>query len=121
RLAEMLECAVTSVSDELMGNAVGISCYSTYTHALLLGLADPYAMSVKQVALTDRWLGMLARQGVPYAQQSETEGPVLIVDLESPAGATLVQSGPRHAPTSMRYGYPGKLATRLSRRLHRLR
>ena len=54
RLAEMLECAVTAVSDELMGNAVGISCYSTYTHALLLGLADPYAMSVKQIELTDR-------------------------------------------------------------------
>jgi len=120
RLAEMLECAVTSVSDELMGNAVGISCYSTYTHALLLGLADPYAMTVKQIELTDRWLGMWSRKVFPYAQQRETEGPVLIVDLESPAGATLVQSGPRHAPTSMRYGYPGKLATSVRGRLKRL-
>lgn len=120
RLAEMLECAVTSVSDELMGNAVGISCYSTYTHALLLGLADPYAMSVKQIELTDRWLGMWSRKVFPYAQQRETEGPVIVVDLESPAGATIVQTGPRHAPTSMRYGYPGKLATSVRGRLKRL-
>jgi hypothetical protein len=120
RLAEMLECAVTSVSDELMGNAVGISCYSTYTHALLFGLADPCAMSVKQIELTDRWLGMWSRKIFPYAQQRETEGPVIIVDLESPTGAVLVPSGPRHAPTSMRYGYPGKLATSVRGRLKRL-
>jgi len=120
RLAEMLECAVTSVSDDLMGNAVGISCYSTYTHALLFGLADPCAMSVKQIELTDRWLGMWSRKVFPYAQQRETEGPFIIVDLESPAGAVLVPSGPRHAPTSMRYGYPGKLATSVRGRLKRL-
>jgi hypothetical protein len=29
RLAEILECAVTAVTDELMPNAIGISCYST--------------------------------------------------------------------------------------------
>jgi hypothetical protein len=39
RLAELLDCAVTAVSDELMPHAVGISCYSTYCHALLLGLS----------------------------------------------------------------------------------
>ena len=77
RLAEMLECAVTSVSDNLMPNAVGISCYSTYSHALLLGLADPCAMSVKQIELTDRWLAMWSRKVFPYARQRETEGPVV--------------------------------------------
>ena len=75
RLAEMLECAVTSVSDELMGNAVGISCYSTYTHALLLGLADPYAMSVKQIELTDRWLGDVVAQGFPLCAAARDRGP----------------------------------------------
>ena len=78
RLAEMLECAVTSVSDNLLPNAVGISCYSTYSHALLLGLADPCAMSVRQIELTDRWLAMWARKVFPYAQQRETEGPVIL-------------------------------------------
>ena len=120
RLAEMLECAVTAVSDELMGNAVGISCYSTYTHALLLGLADPYAMSVKQIELTDRWLGMWSRKVFPYAQQRETEGPVIVVDLESPAGAVLSASAPRQAPASMRFGYPGKVAPSEHGRLKRL-
>ena len=120
RLAEMLECAVTAVSDDLMGNAVGISCYSTYTHALLLGLADPCAMSVKQIELTDRWLGMWSRKVFPYAQQRETEGPVIVVDLESPAGAALSATAPRHGPASTRYGYPGKLATSVRGRLKRL-
>jgi hypothetical protein len=120
RLAEMLECAVTSVSDDLMGNAVGISCYSTYTHALLLGLADPCAMSVKQIELTDRWLGMWSRKVFPYAQQRETEGPVIVVDLESPAGAVLSSTAPRHPPASARFGYPGKLATSVRGRLKRL-
>ena len=89
RLAEMLECAVTAVSDDLMPNGVGISCYSTYSHALLLGLADPCAMTVKQVELADRWLQMWSRKVFPYAQQRETEGPVIVVDLEGSAGATL--------------------------------
>jgi hypothetical protein len=94
RLAEMLECAVTAVSDDLMQNAVGISCYSTYSHALLLGLADPCTMSVRQIELTDRWLAMWARKVFPYAQQRETEGPVIVVDLDSPAGAMLAAAAP---------------------------
>jgi hypothetical protein len=120
RLAEMLECAVTAVSDDLMPNAVGISCYSTYSHALLLGLADLYAMSVRQIELTDRWLAMWARKVFPYARQRETEGPVIVVDLDSPAGATLAIVAPRHPPASMRFGYPGKLATSVRGRLKRL-
>jgi len=120
RLAEMLECAVTSVSDNLLPNAVGISCYSTYSHALLLGLADPYAMSVRQIELTDRWLSMWARKVFPYAQQRETEGPVILIDLDGGAGAALVPSAPPNLAASMRFGYPGKLATSVRGRLKRL-
>jgi len=120
RLAEMLECAVTAVSDNLNPHAVGMSCFSTYSHALLLGLADPCAMSVKQIELTDRWLGMWARKVFPYAQQRETEGPVILVDLDGGTGATLAQSVPRDPPKSLRFGYPGKLATSVRGRLKRL-
>jgi hypothetical protein len=120
RLAEMLECAVTAVSDNLVPNAVGISCYSTYSHALLLGLADPCAMSVKQIELTDRWLAMWARKVFPYARQRETEGPVILIDLDGGAGATLAASAPEMPPASMRFGYPGKLATSVRGRLKRL-
>ena len=120
RLAEMLECAVTSVSDNLMPNAVGISCYSTYSHALLLGLADPCAMSVKQIELTDRWLAMWARKVFPYARQRETEGPVVLVDLDGGTGATLGPGVPQEPGESLRFGYPGKLATSVRGRLKRL-
>ena len=120
RLAEILECSVSAVSDELMPNAVGVSCYSTYSHALLLNLADPCAMTVRQIELTDRWLAMWARKVFPYAQQRETEGPVIVIDLDAPAGASLVAVAPRHTSEATRFGYPAKLATSVRGRLKRL-
>jgi hypothetical protein len=120
RLAEMLECAVIAVSDNLLPNAIGISCYSTYSHALLLGLADPCAMSVKQIELTDRWLAMWARKVFPYVQQRETEGPVILIDLDGGSGATLASSASDEPTASTRFGYPGKLATSVRGRLKRL-
>ncbi|TMG85594.1 MAG: hypothetical protein E6H78_06575 [Betaproteobacteria bacterium] len=120
RLAEILECTVSAVSDELMPNAIGVSCYSTYSHALLLHLADPCAMTVRQIELTDRWLSMWARKVFPYAQQRETEGPAIVIDLDAPAGATLSQVAPPHVSEAMRFGYPAKLATSVRGRLKRL-
>jgi hypothetical protein len=120
RLAEILDCAVTAVSDDLQPHAVGISCYSTYCHALLLGLADPCALSVRQTELVDRWLGQWARKIFPYSQQRETEGPVMLIDLDSSVGAWLASAAPSNPPVSMRYCYPGKLATSVRGRLKRL-
>ena len=120
RLAEILDCAVTAVSDELMPSAVGVSCYSTYCHALLLDLADPCAMTVRQIELTDRWLSMWARKVFPYAEQRETEGPLIVIDLEAPMGAVLLPAGTRNAGETTRYGYPAKLITSVRGRLKRL-
>ena len=120
RLAEMLECAGTAVTDELMPNAVGLSCYSTYMHALLLNLADPCAMTVRQIELTDRWLGLWARKVFPYAQQRESEGPVIVIDLDVFEGAKLFPMSPGKPTESMRYGYPAKLVTSVRGRLKRL-
>jgi hypothetical protein len=120
RLAEILECAVTAVSDDLMPNAIGLSCYSTYAHALLLDLADPCSMTVRQIELTDRWLSMWARKIFPYAQQRETEGPVITVDLDGLGGATLNAAEPRHGSQSTRYCYPAKLTASVRGRLKRL-
>jgi len=120
RLAELLDCAVTAVSDELMPHAVGISCYSTYCHALLLGLSDPCGLSVRQIELADRWLGQWARKIFPYAQQRETEGPVILMDLDSAVPGWLSATVPSNPPPSMRYGYPGKLATSVRGRMKRL-
>ncbi|MEO6565321.1 MAG: hypothetical protein ABIO63_04745, partial [Casimicrobiaceae bacterium] len=120
RLAELLDCAVTAVSDDLQPHAVGISCYSTYCHALLLGVADPCSLSVRQIELTDRWLGQWARKVFPYPQQRETEGPVMLMDLDSSVGASLAAVAPRDPAPSLRFGYPGKLATSVRGRLKRL-
>jgi hypothetical protein len=124
RLAEILECTGSAVSDNLLPNAVGLSCYSMYSHALLLGLADPCAMSVKQIELTDRWLALWARKVFPYAEQRETEGPVILIDLETGEGAKLAAVGSQppaeSMPESMRFGYPAKLATSVRGRMKRL-
>jgi hypothetical protein len=120
RLAEMLESTVQAVSDDSNPHAVGISCYSTYSHALLLALADPCSMTVRQIEIADRWLAQWARKVFPYAQQRENEGLMMVVDLDAGAGAALVASPPHNAPDSMRFCYPGKLATSVRGRLKRL-
>ncbi len=120
RLAEMLECTVQAVSDDLTPNAVGVSCYSTYSHALLLTLADPCAMTVRQIEIVDRWLDQWARKIFPYAEPRESEGPVMMVDLDVGSGASLVHVAPNAEGSSLRFGYPGKLATSVRGRLKRL-
>jgi hypothetical protein len=120
RLAEMLECAVQAVSDDLTPQAVGLSCYSTYSHALLLALADPCAMTVRQIEVADRWLEHWARKVFPYAEQRETEGPLMVIDLDGEVGATLALVPPSSPTPSCRFGYPAKLATSVRGRLKRL-
>jgi cyclic-di-GMP-binding protein len=120
RIAELLECASTAITDDLIQPGGEVSSYSTYSHALLLGLADPCAMSVKQVELADRWLGMWARKVFPYVRQRDTEGPVIVIDLDGTAGAVLSTKLPSDPPSSMRFGYPGKLATSVRGRLKHL-
>jgi hypothetical protein len=56
----------------------------------------------------------------PYAQQRETEGPVLMIDLDAAAGAALQLVAPRQTADSVRFGYPAKLATSVRGRLKRL-
>ena len=120
RLAEMLNCAMVGVSDHLMPESEGLSCYSTYSHALLMALSDPYAQTVRQIELTDRWLGLWARKVFPYAKQRETEGPVIITDLEASHGPVLANSGSGTHAASVRFGYPGKLGTSVRGRIKRL-
>lgn len=120
RLVEMLECATTAVSDPLLPNGVGICCYSTYSHALLLGLADPCAMSIKEIQLADRWLEMWARKVQPAVVKRETEGPVIVVDLDGTTGATLAAAAPPDPAAAVRLACTDKLATSVRGRLKRL-
>jgi hypothetical protein len=131
-LSELLDCGDTALLDPLMPNGVGISCYSTYSHALLLGLADLCAMSVKQIQLTERWLQMWARKVHPHAERRwarrvhphperrATRGPLILVDLDSGEGATLSPTSAGRAGQSIRYSYPDKLANSIRGRLKRL-
>src|ERR1700694_4622922 len=77
-------------------------------------------MTVRQIELTDRWLSMWARKVFPYAEQRETEGPLIVIDLEASSGAVLLPAAPRNAGESTRYGYPAKLITSVRGRLKRL-
>jgi len=120
RLAEMLECTTVAVSDPLVPDAAGLCCFSMYSHALLLALADPYAMSVREIELTDRWLGLWARKLFPYAQQRDTEGSRVIVDLEGESGAFVAPASPAQPRSSLRYGYPAKLASSVRGRIKRI-
>jgi len=116
----MLDCTGSAISDPLIPHGVGISCYSTYSHALLLGLADPCAMSVKQIQLADRWLEMWARKVHPTPAPREADGLLILVDLDAPAGATLAAAAPTTPPASLRYANAGRLATSVRGRLKRL-
>ena len=120
RLAEMLDCAVAAVTDDLIPHGVGTSCYSTYSHALLLGLAEPAGMTVRQIELADRWLGQWSRKLFPYARPRDEDGAVVVIDLDSTAGAAVMPVAPTSPPPAMRFGYPGKLSTSVRGRLKRL-
>jgi hypothetical protein len=77
-------------------------------------------MSVRQIELADRWLAQWARKVFPYDQERETEGPVIVVDLDSASGASLVAATPAEPAASLRFCYPGKLAMSVRGRLKRL-
>ena len=77
-------------------------------------------MTVRQIEIADRWLSLWARKIFPYSEQRETEGATLVVDLDSGTGASLVMVAPRPTSPSMRFCYPGKLATSVRGRLKRL-
>ena len=77
-------------------------------------------MTVRQIEVVDRLLGAWARKVFPYAQQRDTEGLVMLVDLDVGAGASLLVAPPQEVAESMRFCYPGKLATSVRGRLKRL-
>src|SRR5262249_36622089 len=120
RLTEMLGCSEAAVSDPLIPHGIGISCYSTYSHALLLALPDPCAMSVKQIQLTDRWLQMWARKVRPTATPGAGEGLAIFVALDAPGGAMLLPDPPSKLSASMRFASASRLATSVRGRLKRL-
>src|SRR5512144_2574436 len=63
---------------------------------------------------------MWARKVNPAPTRRETEGPVILVDLDAGAPARLAAAAPVEVPPSLRFAYADKLATSVRGRLKRL-
>ena len=121
RFAEMFDVASLALRDKLLPYAEAISCYSTYSHALLLARADPCAMSAAEWDLTDRWLQGWARKFFPDSAMRTSEHVLLVVDVMQGAGLATWDDAPDSGPPSLRYGSPDKLSVSLLQRQKRLR
>ena len=121
RFAEMFDVASLAIRDKLLPYAEAISCYSTYSHALLLARADPCAMTAAEWDLTDRWLQGWSRKFFPDTAKRVSEHVLLVVDVLDGAGLATWDEMPADVPPSLRYGSPDKLAVSLSQRQKRLR
>jgi len=120
RFAEIFDCATQAVDDPFLPGGESVSCYSTYSHALLLSLADPCALNVKQIELVDRWLAMWGRKVHPVAKPAPSDEPLLAVDLEGRGGAAVIASMPGAPPVSLRIGHTAKLAKSVRGRVKKL-
>ncbi len=121
RFAEMLQCADNVVKDKLIPGAGSVSCYSTYSHALLLGAADPFGMSARQLEYTDRWLERWARKLRPVAQEPPAGEVVFMVDLKAAHGLTQPIPGGASDPEAVRYATTEKLEASIDKRIKRLK
>ncbi|CAG0989150.1 hypothetical protein BURK2_02282 [Burkholderiales bacterium] len=121
RFAEMLQCADNVVKDKLIPGAGSVSCYSTYSHALLLAAADPFGMSARQLEYTDRWLERWARKLRPVAQEPPAGEVVFMVDLKAAHGLTQPIPGGASDPEAVRYATIEKLEASIDKRIKRLK
>jgi hypothetical protein len=121
RFAEMLQCTDNMVKDKLIPAAGTVSCYSTYSHALLIGSADPFGLTARQLELTDRWLERWARKLRPVIQEPPAGEVVFMVDLKAAQGLTQPIPGAASDPEAVRYATIDKLDASLDKRLRRLK
>ncbi len=121
RFAEMLQCADNMVKDKLIPAAGAVSCYSTYSHALLIDAADPFGLTARQLELTDRWLERWARKLRPVAQEPPAGEVVFVVDLKAAHGLTQPIPGAASDPEAVRYAMTDKLNASIDKRLRRLK
>lgn len=99
--AENAGLAATPVSDAAGRRTAATTCAATYTHALLMHLAQPDALSAEELDIVDRWLeqweSLVALSPDPLPQSAI---PAVAVDLASSRGAGLAKgmaaAGVRH-------------------------
>jgi len=87
--AEQHGFARTRVDDRFAGHDPDSSCAESYVQTLLTHLANPYSLSVRQLALTQHWLEKWAPL-VGFSAQPLPENPIpsMAVDLASNTAAT---------------------------------
>ena len=77
-------------------------------------------MTVRQIEITDRWLSHVGAQGVPVRGAARNRRPVAPRRSRRRRGRYAGDACPRDPAASMRFCYPGKLATSVRGRLKRL-
>lgn len=100
--AEQHGFARIRVEDSFARHDPDSSCAETYVQALLVHLANPYSLSVRQLAFVQRWLGKWATL-VGLASQPLPAGsiPALAVDLDGDTGPEFASG--LDAQASLRY------------------
>lgn len=90
------------VKDSFSQSDPDSSCDECYLQALLLQLANPYALSVRQMGFTQRWLGKWAALvGLVTQPLPPSAVPSLTVDLSGASGITL--AGNQEPQSTVRY------------------
>jgi hypothetical protein len=100
--AEQHGFARIRVQDSFAQQEPDSSCAETYLQALLVHLANPFALSMRQLAFVQSWAQKWATLvGLSPQPVATGSNPSLAVDLGGPAGA--VFAGETGAQPSMRY------------------
>ena len=120
RFAEILNCTTVAVDDPYIADTEGVSCYSTYSHGLLALLADPYALTVREIELVDRWLAMWGRKVHPVPGPVAADAPLLAVDLDGSGGYAVIPMSPASPSPTLRFGQTAKLAQSVGGRVKKL-
>jgi hypothetical protein len=90
--AEQSYFAHTSVTDELNRQEPVSNCAAVFCRALLTQLANPFALTARQLNFVDRWLdGWAPLVGLSLQLPSSSAIPPLAVDLASSYGAAPAQ------------------------------
>ena len=119
RFSELRQCLDAAVKDKLQTHASTASCYATYSHALLLELADPAALTVRQIELTDRWLERWGRK-LFFTAQPEAAPFYHVVDFKQGTPISPLDALPQQRTESFRAAVSDKLEISLQERLKRL-
>jgi len=101
-VAEQRGYARADIPDAIAHGEPLRTCGAAYVHALLCRLANPYALSVRQMDFLDRWLeAWAAHVNVQVEMPPISATPALAVDIATAAGAAVADDAP--ATASRRY------------------